>query len=390
MRILYVNYEYPPLGGGGGVINKQIAEELASRHTVDVLTSQGLGLPAFSVENGVNIHRVPVFFRSRQAAANLPSMLAYLPSGYRTGLGLLKENNYDVINTHFAIPSGPLGDWLSRKAKIPNVLSVHGGDLYDPSKFMSPHRHFLLRSVVKKVLSRANSVVAQSSNTVGNVHEYYASDLDCKCIPLGIVRHTQSIDSPRERYDLSEKDIALVTVGRLVARKGLDRLLEIVKQINNSNVHLFIIGSGPQLEPLKAMTGEMNLDSQIHFLGQVDDQEKLEVLQMSDIYVSTSQHEGFGIVYLEAMAAGLPVVCYDYGGQTDFLSSGSTGYVVKLNDEQSFKDACESLVEQPEIRQQMGKHNLTAVESFYIDNCAGQYEKLYEQVIEDHRSASVV
>ena len=56
MRILFCNYEYPPLGGGGGVFNKQIAEELAKRHTVDVLTSQGMNLPAFSVENGVNIY----------------------------------------------------------------------------------------------------------------------------------------------------------------------------------------------------------------------------------------------------------------------------------------------------------------------------------------------
>ncbi|MCK5395921.1 MAG: glycosyltransferase, partial [Gammaproteobacteria bacterium] len=74
MRILYCNYEYPPLGGGGGVINKQIAEELAKRHTVDVLTSQGMDMPAEVVENGVTVYRVPVFFRSRQAAANLPSM----------------------------------------------------------------------------------------------------------------------------------------------------------------------------------------------------------------------------------------------------------------------------------------------------------------------------
>jgi len=72
MRILYCNYEYPPLGGGGGVINKQIAEELAKRHTVDVLTSQGMDMPSKTVENGVTVYRVPVFFRSRQAAANLP------------------------------------------------------------------------------------------------------------------------------------------------------------------------------------------------------------------------------------------------------------------------------------------------------------------------------
>ncbi len=386
MRILHCNYEYPPLGGGGGVFNKQIAEELAKRHTVDILTSQGMGLPSFSVENGVNIYRVPVYFRSMQAAANLPSMLAYLPSGYRTGVRLLKEHSYDVINTHFAVPSGPLGDWLARKAGIPNVLTVQGGDLYDPSKFMSPHRHRILRSIVKGVLTKADAVVAASKNSISNVHNFYDPDLDCNYIPLGIERPPQQIDSPRERYGLTDEDIALVTVGRLVSRKGLDRLVKVIKNFNNSNVHLLIVGSGPQQEVLENLTRELNITDQVHFLGQVNDQEKQEALKLSDIYVSTSQHEGFGIVYLEAMAAGLPVICYDYGGQTDFLASDITGYVVKLNDEAAFLDACKILIDQPVKREKLGNDNLDAVEAFYIDNCASQYEKLYEKVISEYGS----
>jgi len=97
-------------------------------------------------------------------------------------------------------------------------------------------------------------------------------------------------------------------------------------------VHLIVIGSGPQSGTLKSLTQELGLIEQIHFLGQVDEQEKFKLLMMADMYVSTSQHEGFGLVYLEAMASNLPVVCYDYGGQTDFLSSSVNGYVRKLND----------------------------------------------------------
>lgn len=386
MRILFCNYEYPPLGGGGGVFNKQIAEELAKRHTVDVLTSQGMNLPAFSVENGVNIYRVPVYFRKMQAAANLPSMLAYLPSGYRTGKKLLKENAYDVVNTHFAIPSGPLGKWLAKKAGIPNVLTVQGGDLYDPSKFMSPHRHYILRAIVKDVIVKADAVVAASNNSISNVREFYDANHECKYIPLGIERPLQQLNKTKQHYGLDDSDIALVTVGRLVARKGLDRLLKVIDKINNPKVHLFIVGSGPQLEPLKKLALELGITKQVHFLGQVDDIEKQEALKMSDIYVSTSQHEGFGIVYLEAMAAGLPVVCYDYGGQTDFLSSDVTGYVVKLNDETAFLEACATLIGQPEYRKKLGDNNLDTVEAFYIDNCAKQYEELFEKVIEEHKS----
>lgn len=385
MRILFCNYEYPPLGGGGGVINKQIAEELAKRHTVDVLTSQGMGMPAKVVENGVTVYRVPVFFRSRQAAANLPSMIAYLPGGYLRGKKLIQQHSYDVINTHFVIPTGPVGDWLAKKADVPNVLSVHGGDLYDPSKWMSPHRHFFLRSSVRHLLRKAAAVVGQSSNTISNVHTFYDAELACENIPLGIVRPGDITAAPREHYGLSDDDLILVTVGRLVSRKALDQLIAIVKQLNNDKVHLFVVGSGPQLPTLKMIAQELAVERQIHFLGQVEEHEKLEVLRMADIYASTSQHEGFGIVYLEAMAAGLPVICYDYGGQTDFLASEINGYVVKLNDTDRFQQACQRLLETPALRRDIGKHNRVAVEKFYIDHCANQYEKLFEKVIARHK-----
>src|ERR1700759_3442897 len=129
MKILFCNYEYPPLGGGGGVVMAALARELARRHSVTVLTSQALGLSAEDDDAGVRVLRVPVFFRREKAVANVPSMLASLPMAALRA-GRLKRERFDVINTHFAVPTGPLGDWLSRRLGVPNVLSVHGGDLY--------------------------------------------------------------------------------------------------------------------------------------------------------------------------------------------------------------------------------------------------------------------
>src|SRR5580700_10185161 len=128
MKILFCNYEHPPLGGGGGVVMAALARELARRHTVTVLTSRALGLPAESLEGGVRIVRAPVFFRREFAVANFPSMLAYVPAATVRGLTL---GAFDVINTHFVVPSGPVGQVLRMIHRIPNVLSVHGGDLYD-------------------------------------------------------------------------------------------------------------------------------------------------------------------------------------------------------------------------------------------------------------------
>lgn len=380
MRILFCNYEYPPLGGGGGVINALLAEELASRHEVTVLTSQGLGLPAESIVGGVRVVRVPVFFRSQLAAANVPSMLAYLPMGIAAGKRLLRADRYDVINTHFVLPTGPVGDALARFGKVPHVLSVHGGDLYDPSKWMSPHRHFVLRAWVKRLLRRADKVVAQSTNTVENVHTYYDASLPVARIPLGIKRPAAEV-AARADFGFTDDQVLLVTVGRLVARKAMDQLISVLKDTGRPDAHLVIIGSGPQEQALRQKTSELGLTDRVHFMGQTDERDKLRLLQMSDIFVSTSQHEGFGLVFLEAMASGLPVICYGYGGQTDFLIDGVTGHVVPLNDMAMFTDCCRKLISDRDASRRMSAENLVRVEELYIDNCAKQYEQLFEELI---------
>ena len=159
MQILFCNYEYPPIGGGGGVVMGAMAAELARRgHDVTVLTSRAFDLPADRVEDGVRVVRVPVFFRRQMAVANMPSMAAYLPMGAWRGLKLGRERTFDVINTHFVVPTGPLGHWLGRRLNVPNVLSVHGGDLFDPSKPSSPHRHALLRAPISNLLGRAGAL----------------------------------------------------------------------------------------------------------------------------------------------------------------------------------------------------------------------------------------
>ncbi len=108
MRILFCNYEYPPLGGGGGVVMAALARQLARRHEVTVLTSRAGELAAESDDQGVHIVRVPVFFRRQLAVANFPSMLAYLPSGFARGLSLPRAG-FDVINTHFVVPTRAAG-----------------------------------------------------------------------------------------------------------------------------------------------------------------------------------------------------------------------------------------------------------------------------------------
>jgi glycosyltransferase involved in cell wall biosynthesis len=376
MQILFCNFEYPPLGGGGGVINALLAQEMAKRHEVTVLTSQGLGLPIERMENGVKIVRVPVYFRRQEAAASLVSMLMFLPMGIKAGKQLLRSHSYDVINTHFVLPTGPVGDALARFAGIPNVLSLHGGDLYDPSKVTSPHRHPLLRTWIRHLLTRADVVVGQSSNTLQNMRRYYTPEIAGTRVPLGIQRPKLEAAS-RHTYGLKEDDVLLVTVGRLVSRKAVHQLIATVDELKQERVRLLIIGTGPEERNLREEVAKREVGNRILFMGQVDEAEKFRILHMCDLYVSTSQHEGFGLVFLEAMACGLPIVCYDHGGQTDFLRDGENGYLVPLNRIELFREKCRALIDKGSLRKMIGESNQRAVEEYYIDRCAATYEEIF-------------
>lgn len=386
MRIVFVNYEYPPLGGGGGIVNAWLAEELAKVHDITVITSQGLGLPSIEQKNGVRTIRAPVFFRRRQAAANLASLLAFLPSGIRSGKHLLQNETFDIINTHFVLPSGPVGNALAKYASTPNVLSVHGGDLYDPSKWSSPHRHKILRIWIRYLLKRASRVIGQSHNTIENMRRYYTTDVDSELIPLGIPR-PPSAAATREEYGLPLDSTLLVTVGRLVTRKAVDQLITAMQTLQTSNADLVIIGAGPEEENLKEQAYALGVQRKVHFMGHVSEPDKVKLLKLSDIYVSTSQHEGFGLVFLEAMAQGLPVVCYDFGGQTDFLENQVNGRLIALNDLDDFIQATIDLIQDKNNRVDIGRENLRKIEDYFIDSCAARYEDVFEEIIARKHSA---
>jgi glycosyltransferase involved in cell wall biosynthesis len=200
-------------------------------------------------------------------------------------------------------------------------------------------------------------------------------------IPLAIPRPLLEVGS-RETYGLAKDDIVLVTVGRLVARKAVAQLITLMTRLRGRKVRLLVIGSGPEEPRLREAIRAADLGGSVLLLGSVGEREKFRILQLSDVYVSTSQHEGFGLVFLEAMATGLPIVCYDHGGQTDFLSQGTTGYLVPLNDLDAFQEHCETLIDNADLRGEIGRTNLERVEEFFIETCAARYEDALSRIVE--------
>jgi glycosyltransferase involved in cell wall biosynthesis len=380
MNILTFNYEYPPVGGGGGVAHELIAEELAKRHRVWVVTSAFKQLPRREERQGVTILRVPVLGRDDRAAASLLSMLTYPPGAWVAAAGLLKREKIDIIHSHFAVPTGPGSLPPAMLARIPHVLSIQGGDIYDPSKSLSPHRLPPMRTAVRWALRRSTAVVAASVNTRENARRFYGYQGPIDIIPLGI-RQPELSPPSRTALSLPPTAFVAVTVGRLVKRKGLDALLRSLAANGLADVHLVIVGEGPERAELERLSAQLGLGPRVHFVGRVDDERKWQLLQAADVYVSATMHEGFGLVYLEAMAAGIPVITFDHGGQVDFLRDGETGYLVRQGDVDGLSAALARLQSEPGRAKAMGEYNRRHAANHRIEICAGRYEALFSRVL---------
>jgi glycosyltransferase involved in cell wall biosynthesis len=379
MNILTFNYEYPPLGGGGGVIHALLAETLAARHRVSVITSGCGGLPRQETRNGVEIHRVPVIGRRDMAVASLRSMLSYSPAAWVHALRLLRRQRFDVIHAYFAIPTGPGSVPCAKWAGVPHVLTILGGDVYDPSKRLSPHRIRPLRWTVGAVLRHSDAVVAESTDVQKHAYRHYDYRGSIEIIPLGI-RKPAAPHASREELGLPGHASIAVTVGRLVARKRVEHLLQALVRPECREVHLVVVGSGPELPQLKDAAALAGIQDRVVFTGQVSEERKWQILHAADVYVSATMHEGFGLVYLEAMAAGLPVITYDVGGQVDFLEDGETGYLIPEGDQEALVAGIARAAAEPEEMARIGAANLKRSPRHSIEHCAAEYEALFERV----------
>jgi glycosyltransferase involved in cell wall biosynthesis len=350
------------------------------------VTTHFKGLERHTTVNGVNIIRVPVILRKELEVATLPSMLSYFPASVLSSLRNLRKEQFDIINTHFAIPSGPTGFCVSKVFRLPNVLSIHGGDIFDPSKSLSPHQMPILSHTVRAMLSRADRVVAQSSDTRNNAYRYYGVDRPIDVIPLGINKSVFERKT-RSQFNIDSDDFVFCTIGRLIRRKNIDDILTVLSEMNNSHkFKLVIIGDGPQRDHLRELVSRLDLAGKVIMAGNVSDEEKFQLLDVSNCYLSTAFHEGFGLVFLEAMEAGIPVICYDRGGQNDFLVSGKTGFIVELGDKNKFSEKILELVHNPELHTNIGAYNRQLVQNYYISACAEKYITLFDETIAKYRN----
>ncbi len=302
----------------------------------------------------------------------MPSRLS--PMGLRNLSRYMKEHEIDIVHAHMYRSSVP-ATIAARLAGVPAMVSqVHNVQTWETIRQRWLDR-FLCRW--------RTSIVAVSEQVRRDVIRNLRVEREkTRVIYNGVDVNRFSDRSLREptrkALGLRPRDMAIIYHGRLVEQKNPDLLLKIGAEIARIRVgvRVVIAGDGPLREELERKTKEMGMEAQVRFLGRRDDVPAL--LQAADMSVLPSFKEGFSNAVLEAMAAGLPVVATDVGGNAEAIEHGKSGWIVPPHNTGAFLNAVAELVDDPKERVRMGREARKRAERFSLDRMVLEVEDLYE------------
>ena len=385
MRILLLNYEFPPLGGGASNASFEIARNLVRKgHAVDVVTSRMRGQRALEDMDGVQVRRVPTRRRGIQDCGLLGAV-SYLLGSAVACSGLVRRQRYDVVHYFFGLPTGALALMVPSLRRIPSVVSLRGSDVpgYDDSAKVLPFLHTALHPVTRVIWSQAERVVANS----GGLQRLAQSFLPEK--PIGMIPNAIRSDRFKPLGPgavRSPGPLRILCVARLVARKGISDLLEALALVGDREVELILQGSGPEAHALTVQARELGLASQVKLAGFRAPHDLPPVYAAADVFVLPSHSESCSMALLEAMASGLPVVATGTGGTPELIEEGQGGVLVPVRSPRHLAEALSKLVADPALRARMGAHNRQRVEDHYSwDVVTESYLAEYERAIDESK-----
>lgn len=170
----------------------------------------------------------------------------------------------------------------------------------------------------------------------------------------------------RQELRLNEEDFLCISVGELNENKNHQVVIKALGQLKDPDIHYIICGKGDQLENLKKLAEEKEIQNNIHFLGYRLD--VVDICKQADVFIFPSHREGLGVAPLEAMFCGIPLITSNIRGPVDFMTDGETGYLCAPDDVNSFATKIRKLKDNPQLRVEMGNNNKKAVLPFLLDN----------------------
>jgi glycosyltransferase involved in cell wall biosynthesis len=347
----------------------------AQTHLLDIIKNLkdcfdfhvAVGEPGYLAESlrndEITIHRIPSLQRDISFINDFEA--------YRDIYRLIRSIQPNLVCTHSS-KAGFIGRKAAYKLGIPAVFTAHGWAFTDG-----------VDSKRQKLYLRLEKMAARWCNRIICVSEYDRQlALKCRVAPDNkLVTIHNGITADASPYSKSENHPLIITmVARFSEQKDHALLLNAVRDIDIRNIKVQLVGDGPLLPNIKSLAESLNIGDRVQFLGNRRDVP--ELLTHSDIFVLTSKWEGFPITILEAMRAGLPVICSDVGGCSEAIKDGENGFLVPRGDGVVLANRLKQLIKDKDLRYKMGQKGRMSFEKcFTVEKMAEKTERIYREII---------
>ena len=296
--------------------------------------------------------------------------------------------SYDLIHSHYWL-SGCAGIELDRKWDVAHVTTFHTLAKKKVEARIGESESKLRLAAEERVVKAVDAIVVSTEQEREDLCRLYqAHRPKVRVIPagvdLGLFRPVDKA-SARRALGLSEKRIVL-SVSRIDPLKGLDILIGAMARLEDrSDTRLLIVGGNPdrdrEVMRLRSMAAEMGLEDVITFVGAVPQIELPNYYSAADVFVLPSYYESFGLVVLEAMACGTPVITSRIGGPMTFVTEGVSGYVIPWQYPEPFAEQLDVLLSNPMLRESMGSSALAKASTMGWDKVASNLSSFYTSLI---------
>ena len=374
MKILVLIHEFPPIGGGGGPIARDLSLQwVKAGHQVRVVTARFGDLPARKNIEGLDVVRLDCH-RTESFRAKMKAMIGYVSAASRYCLFNCKDFQPDLIHVHFAVPNGPAAMIAAKKMKVPYVITAHLGDIpgASPEKTKKWFRYIL--PLTPPIWKNAARVIAVSEFSKAMALKTYNVPIDV--IPNGI--DYEKIKNPAvEPHDTPE----IVFAGRFVPQKNLVQIIKTLSEVKDLNWHATLIGDGQDKDMLFSLCKERGLEERISFPGWKTPEEVIGIFHRSDILFMPSLTEGLPVTGIQGMASGLALLLSNAGGNPEIISEGSNGFIHAPDDTEAYAHDLRLLLTDREKLLSMRRNSVEQAAAFDIRKIAEEYLKVFQEVI---------